>query len=149
MREAIGNLWDLVPNKGTLVITTNGTIKKNGEAVMGRGIALEANQMFPGLAKALGRNLSERGNHAHLLLVSVFSTRNITIWTMPVKHNWWEEADPELIVRSAHELAEGTRNYPEVWMPRPGCGNGRLKWKDVKPLIEPIFDNRYIVTSFR
>lgn len=35
-------------------ITTNGIVKKNGCAVMGAGIAKEANMRFSGLARNLG-----------------------------------------------------------------------------------------------
>ena len=38
-----------------------------------------------------------------------------------------------------------------VYLPRPGCGNGRLKWEDVKKLLSPILksDQFYIVTYSR
>jgi len=42
MKEVIGNIWNYYNKGNWIVITTNGTIKKNGEAVMGRGVALEA-----------------------------------------------------------------------------------------------------------
>ena len=35
----------------------------------------------------------------------------------------------------------------KVYMARPGCGNGQLKWEDVKPLIAPILDDRFIVVE--
>jgi len=41
MREVTGNLWTYRP-AGIRVITTNGTIKASGEAVMGKGCAREA-----------------------------------------------------------------------------------------------------------
>lgn len=50
------DIWKLLdddPN-GIPVITTNLFVKKNGEAVMGRGIALEAIKRFPELPKING-----------------------------------------------------------------------------------------------
>ncbi len=35
----------------------------------------------------------------------------------------------------------------KVYLVRPGCGNGQLKWEDVKPLIAPILDDRFIVVE--
>ena len=40
MKEVKGDIWNFY-NKGYwIVIPTNGTVKRNGEAVMGRGVAL-------------------------------------------------------------------------------------------------------------
>lgn len=47
-------------------VTTNGCIKKDGTAVMGRGMALYADQRF-GLSETLGRYLAEYGNRAFYL----------------------------------------------------------------------------------
>jgi hypothetical protein len=35
-----------------------------------------------------------------------------------------------------------------VYLPRPGCGNGWLKWEDVKKILSPILkgDQFHIVT---
>lgn len=51
-------------------ITTNGFIKANGEAVMGRGCALEAAQAFPNVPKLLGALITSKGNRVHQLLMA-------------------------------------------------------------------------------
>lgn len=148
MNEAYGNLWDLAKPPDLLVITTNGTIKANGAAVMGRGIAREAMIRFPSLPLALGAMIAHYGNH-----VTYHWIADRELLTMPVKHNWWEEADPKLIERSAEELVRFADNAPyqrsiRIWLPRPGCGNGRLRWQDVRPIIAPILDGRFTVVTF-
>lgn len=60
MREATGNLWDA--NVDAYVITTNGTLKKDGTLVMGKGCAREARDMFPGIDKLVGKEVAARGN---------------------------------------------------------------------------------------
>ena len=40
MNEVNGNLWD--SNADIIVITTNGAVRKDGAAIMGRGVALQA-----------------------------------------------------------------------------------------------------------
>lgn len=147
MQEARGDLWVLVQPGDALVITTNGDVTKRGWAVMGRGVALEAAKAFEGvgLKERLGSLLQTNGNHAFLLAVPA----PFRLVTMPVKRHWHEAADLDLIVRSAQELVRlaDRYNWQTIWMPRPGCGNGRLNWADVKPAIEGILDDRFIAVT--
>lgn len=46
-------------------VTTNGIVKANGEAVMGAGIAKEANRY--NLARELGTRLRAGGNHCYMI----------------------------------------------------------------------------------
>lgn len=138
MLEANGNLWDF---DGYKVITTNGFIKKNGECVMGRGCAKEASIRYPKLPYELGMAIKEFGNH-------VLCFDKYQLVTFPVKHNWWEKADLELIKESAKELLRFSY-LGNIFLPRPGCGNGQLTWDEVKPVIEPILkSNNFIVVDF-
>jgi len=141
MKEITGNLWDFHGYHNTVIcLTTNGTVKANGEGVMGRGNALEATQRFPGIAAKLGDRLMHRGNHVEWLFVGVLM--------FPVKHQWFERADLELIARSVQELQRFIEANPRlIWiLPRPGVGNGKLDWKDVKPLLEKLPDSVYVIT---
>lgn len=142
MIEVVGDLWTYPAD--VRVVTTNGTIKTNGECVMGRGCAKEAKNRWPDIAKVLGEEVRARGNHVNLLRADPI------IFSFPVKHEWYEQADPDLITKSAMELslAIGLQQKVVV-MPRPGCGNGRLRWEDVKPILEPILDNRFHVITWR
>lgn len=141
MIETSGNLWEF---DGIHVITTNGFVKRNGHAVMGRGCAKEAAERYAGLTKKLGRVLQANGNH-------VVYFPEFGLVTYPVKHNWWEQADLELIVNSAHELVSlaDSEGMTQLFMPFPGCGNGRLQWADVKQVISPILDDRFTATTWR
>jgi hypothetical protein len=141
MKEVFGNLWEF---DGTLAITTNGFVKIDRTCVMGRGCARQAAERFPKLPSKLASRISTEGNH-------VFYFPEYRLITFPVKHNWWEAADLGLIERSARELLKiiEMENIQEaVYLPRPGCGNGRLKWEDVKKILAPILksDQFYIVT---
>ena len=142
MIEVTGNLWTYPAD--VRVITTNGTVKANGECVMGRGCALEAKRQQQGIALALGRLIQQRGNHVHLL-----NNGKVELYSFPVKHHWMQKADLALIARSAEELLCEVETGPlVVVLPRPGCGNGGLKWSDVKPAIAPILDDRFHVITF-
>lgn len=140
MLEAKGNLWGLPAD--VVCITTNGYVSKNGRAVMGRGCALEAKQMFPGIDWELGRLIKLNGNHVQPLIVGQVPV----IYAFPVKHNWWEKADLQLIKRSCIELMDAIP-FRKVLLPRPGCGNGKLDWVDVKPLISRWLGDNVTVVS--
>lgn len=146
MREDIGNLWEYPSD--AIVITTNGFVKKNGEAVMGRGCAWEAAQMMPWLPASLGLSIKQDGN-----IVQDFGYRQELkkrLLTMPVKHNWFEPADINLIEESAHGLRYLVHicELEKVVMPRPGCGNGQLSWQDVKPVLDKILDDRFVAITW-
>jgi hypothetical protein len=36
-------------------------------------------------------------------------------------------------------------NLSHIYLTPPGCGCGQLDWADVKAVIEPILDDRFIV----
>lgn len=141
--EVTGNMWDIPAD--AYCITTNGFVKKNGEAVMGAGCAKEAAQRWPELPDVLGLLIQTDGN-----IVQWIPDSDIHyIVTFPVKHNWWEKADLPLIEQSAKDLMLGIeyRGRQKVLLPRPGCGNGRLKWDDVSKMLEPILDERVWIVS--
>lgn len=114
-------------------ITTNGDVKRNGECVMGRGTALRAKELRPMIAKELGDLILTFGNRPFLLPGNFVS--------LPVKHHWDESADPVLIRRSIQHIASILRVYDWgglVFLPRPGCGNGQLKWKDMRDMVTDL-----------
>jgi len=143
MREDMGNLWTYPAN--AIVITTNGFVKKNGEAVMGRGCAREAAIRYPDLPEKLGNSLNISGNKVFHFWIREH------ILTMPVKHNWWEKADIELIKESAKQLIEHADgwDFKTIVCPRPGCGNGQLDWEDVKPILSEIWDDRFVALDYK
>lgn len=161
MKEVTGNLWTYPAD--VRVITTNGTVKKNGECVMGRGCALEAVKgvwdivgSWPGLPNILGAAISCDGNVPHYLGACVTPATGI-LWSFPVKHEWYQKADIALIKQSAELLVQECCAYADDWtdrdpvivLPRPGCGNGSLRWENVKPVLEPILDDRFHVITFK
>lgn len=146
MTEITGNIWDFKSPRTPICITTNGFVKANGECVMGRGVALQAKQRYPKLPIQLGTRIKQFGN-------KTFYFPDYDLITLPVKHNWFEAADPILITNSCLQLVEMAKGeYIELWekvyLVRPGCSNGRLTWDIVKPLIEPILDSEnYVVVQ--
>ena len=141
MKEIFGNIWDYSEDPNAyLVIPTNGTTNQHGFAVMGAGIALQAVMRRSDIRKRLGNILRTGGNH-----VFYIDEKHLSF---PVKHHWIQKADIILIERSARELRNLASARPNkvFVLARPGCGNGRLKWEDVKPIIENILpDNVHVI----
>jgi len=155
MIEKTGDIWG--SEADWICITTNGFVKANGCAVMGRGVALQAATKMSYLPYALGSKIKTSGNIVQSLACTFApeGKKAAHLLSFPVKHNWWEKADPELIRRSCRQLwslcDEALRSRWEknlglvagpgvlrVALPRPGCGNGGLDWKDVKPILAEI-----------
>ncbi|NTV49082.1 MAG: ADP-ribose-binding protein [Geobacteraceae bacterium] len=139
MLETIGDIWEYADRGCIVVITTNGSLTPDGRAVLGRGIAKQAAVYFPGLAEKLGRRLAEHGNHVLDLGCGIVS--------FPVEETAWSQPDLRIIANSAEELRRlaDRSGWDRIVVPRPGCGGGGLAWKDVQPLLEPWFDERFTV----
>jgi hypothetical protein len=124
-------------------LSTNGTIKRDGRGVMGRGCALEASLRYPTLPLELGKHLKNYGNIPGYLTVGQNHAR-MRFLILPVKHHWFQHADVDLIQMSIKFLDELAREGPSVTfhVPRLGCGNGRLSWvMDVRHLMASLPDN--------
>lgn len=52
-----GDMWTAYEPADLFLITTNSTIRPDGALVMGRGIARQARDRFPGLAEVLGQHI--------------------------------------------------------------------------------------------
>jgi len=135
MREVRGNIWHFYSQDPYCIacVTTNGVVKRDGEAVMGAGVALEAARRWPWLPKKLGEHIQQNGNVLMYL-------EKIRLVTFPTKHEWYRDSDPELICKSALALTELAHRESDTlfYLPRPGCRNGNLNWEEVRLLLEPI-----------
>ena len=135
MIEKACNLW-IEPADYRCILTSAAVA--NGEAVLETRSARAAGGKFAGLAGDLGRLLTARGNHVHLIRPGLCS--------FPIKQYQWSGPDLQVITRSARELAElvGTA---KTLLPRPGCGDGELAWADVSKAISFLPDTVVVVTE--
>ena len=141
MKEVFGDALVLRRNYTYLCVTTNGFVKKDGTAVMGAGIAKAVSVQAPAAPARLGLRIKQNGN-----IVQKFYNN---VLAFPVKHNWWEVADIELIKESCRQLVSLLGPNETALLPRPGCGNGKLNWSDVKPEIEIILDDRISIVHWK
>ena len=171
MKEVYGDIWDLgqqlFETEGTgqtaICVTTNGYVRKDGKAVMGRGVAKEAAERYPWLPVNLGFKLQFEGNQVYRWGADYNPETGNSLWlvTFPVKPEygprgipgWKAKADINIIIQSILELSPDVtymNNFENILLPRPGCGNGGLNWEtEVKPIIEPLLDERYTVVTWQ
>ena len=150
MKEITGNIWEVEGD--WICIPTNGFVKSDGTAVMGRGLAKQARQKFPGIEITLGRSLIATGNIIHVLRRK---EKEPVLLSFPTKEDWRDPADLELIQNSCRELRSYWRgaqlvdkNPKTVLLPRVGSGNGRLEWPKVKALLEvELPEDSFVVVS--
>lgn len=144
------NIFDLPVSAAEAVcVTTNGVIKQNGEAVMGAGIAKEANTRFH-LACKLAEYLRKYGNRPFNMGVFTheITGNQFAIITFPTKHHWREDSDQMLIKESAINLVKICDKWgiAKCYLPQVGCANGHLDWdSQVQPILGSLLDDRFVV----
>ena len=152
MKEEFGNIWEMEAD--ARCISTNGEVNQKGEAIMGKGVALQAKVHCPGIETEIGKHLQETGNHVYL--IASFSANLMRYkmlyyyyFTFPTKNKWKESSSLPLIENSCLELISiiNRVKFKRVLLPRPGCGNGGLKWENVKPAIQDLLDDRVVIVE--
>ncbi len=145
------SLFFLPKNKTeAVVITTNGQVRSDGSAVMGKGQALEATKWFKDIDKRLGVYLRKKGNRVYNMGVYGDNTQEMTVLTFPTKEHWKDKSSLSLIQKSAQELKEAADFYKlsKVYLPLVGCGCGGLDYQtEVRPLLMNILDDRFVVVQ--
>ncbi len=128
-------------NKGNIVEADAEALVNtvNTKGVMGAGIALQFKKAFPDNFK-LYEKASKTGK-IQVGRIFVTETGQFTnpkyIINFPTKKHW---RDPSKLMWIQEGLAD-LRNFiiqnnlKSIAIPALGCGNGKLNWEDVKPLI--------------
>jgi len=128
VRIDVADLWDPRYDDAWRVIPTNLGWKKNGENVMGAGLAKQTALRHPDLPALYGEFCQRVKNYE---LVPLFAYNKLLLF--PVKPlnvarpwlSWNQPADIGLIWRSAEALNRFYR-YERVAVPLVGAGNGQL-----------------------
>jgi hypothetical protein len=140
MIEMVGDLWTQ-SDADAICITTNGYIRKDGSAAMGRGCAKQAREKIKGIEFKLGRALKTFGNKVAYL----GKYNGQVILSFPVKNHFNDHAEIDIIAKSANELKYIADNheFKKIMLPRPGCGYGHLSWTEVRQVLRSILDDRF------
>lgn len=142
-----GDLWDYHP-ENWCIITTNIGWNREGKNIMGTGVAKQAALRYPELPYWYGAKCQQfeenigvepyRGpdNTARLLM---FPTKSLNEQAPHL--SWQKDSTLKRIEQSLKNMMLNIDtmmvllNSP-VYMPPPGCGNGKLELEQVYPLLE-------------
>ena len=151
-----GNMLDNIKDDENItLITCNSTIKKDGSLVMGKGIAKQMKEKFPGIDYMFGNNIRLTISSLYSItnyLISSFKyaslncNESFTLGAFQVKESFKDKADLELIEASTRILKTRVENSPaQIWnLNFPGIGCGCRSIEEVEPIIKILPDNVHI-----
>jgi O-acetyl-ADP-ribose deacetylase (regulator of RNase III) len=126
---------DLLSADAEALVNTVNTV-----GVMGKGVALQFRKAFPENYRAYQRACKRDELQPGRMFV--FETRQVTgprlIINFPTKQHWRGKARMEYIDEGLVDLVSVLRRYEvlSIALPPLGCGNGGLRWEEVRPRIE-------------
>jgi len=137
-QAVIRKLWT---EHDILIFTSNGVVKRNGELVMGKGIAKVVRDFYPESAKVFGALVREHGNKPYLVRVRKREGAPFYLMSFPTKHHFRKKSDLNLIRESkerALRILEGRRDglvkagITRILCPLWGTENGKLSLEEVE-----------------
>jgi len=147
MKYTTGDIWELAEqDEGWVVVPTNTTIKSNGRAVLGAGMAKQAAELYPNLP-------DELANHIRVFKDALFV--HMPIICLATKHDWRMRSKLDLIEKGCIELArfgktlQDVGHHNPIFLPKLGCGLGGLNWERVvRPVVDSVLsDDRFILVQ--
>lgn len=156
MEVITGNIIHLLSYKGKDIVgkcfTSNGVVKKDGDLIMGAGVAKAFRDNYGYSATVAGDYVRRFGNHVHDLGFFIKTNMYIDrVITFPTKHHFKDQSDIDLIIQSCKELTalieSGKLGDGLVLLPKPGCSNGGLDWDEVSKVIKPHLHEDVIIIT--
>lgn len=122
---------DIFESPAQVIVNTVNTV-----GVMGKGIALSFKKRYPQMYERY-KTACDRG----LLTIGklmLFYAADYWILLFPTKENWRYPSKMEYIEAGLKKFVQtyAERGITSIAFPRLGCGNGELKWDDVRHLME-------------
>lgn len=121
--------------KSWTVFTSNSTLNRKGELIMGTGSALSCKLLYPSLPKKFGNMIKNRLKYTTNPAYGVLVDYEHACIALQTKFNWKDDSPIELVNSSIKEFIRLVKNNPTAMfhMPLPGVSNGGLG-------VEEIFD---------
>lgn len=132
---------DLLQARAEVLVNT-----VNCVGIMGKGIALQFERTFPEIARPYQEACkAKRLSPGELLVVPLQRELErllpLAVVNFATKNHWRGDSRIEWIEAGLSRLVEETRarGWRSIAIPPLGCGNGGLRWDEVRPLIENAF----------
>lgn len=128
-----GNLLDELGKSEAIVNTVNIV------GVMGKGIALQFKNRFPENFEVYKKACDEKQLTVGKMLVFQIGEKETKyIINFPTKTHWKYPSKMEYVEKGLNDLISviKKKKIKSIAIPALGCGNGKLNWDEVKPLIE-------------
>ena len=129
---------DLLADDSEALVNTVNTV-----GVMGKGIALQFKRAYPEVFKAY--QAASRRGEIQLGHVQVVPTGRLTgnprsIVNFPTKNHWRSKSRLSDIRDGLVDLVDRIEEFGirSIAVPPLGCGNGGLRWSDVRPVIVDV-----------
>lgn len=108
----------------------------NTVGVMGKGIALAFKNRYPKMFEVYKDACEKKKFQMGKLMLCHAPDHLILLF--PTKENWRNPSKLEYIEKGLDRFVKNyaEKNISSIAFPKLGCGNGELKWEDVKPLME-------------
>jgi hypothetical protein len=153
-RLCVGNIWDHLHELDVVLVGMNSELDKNGNAIMGKGAALQLKQKWPFLPRVFGKKITQYGFEkgffgvmtAEVPIMYNGTTRNIRVGGLQTKYDWASPARLELIGRSIDVLNQHASRFPRIGITYPGTGPGGLPENLVEPSLHRLASN---ITVFK
>jgi len=135
------SIYEIRSDGSMFVIPVNGSVNRYGDAIMGRGLARDAADRYPFLRTEFGKLLRQQQH-----VVRIIADKQFVLF--PVKYQWHEPANLDLIATSCRQLSLLAKfwKYKMIYLPHVGCGNGGLLWDaHVRDVIDKHMTVPYVV----
>jgi len=114
----------------------------NCKGVMGKGLALKFKERYPEMYKEY-KSLAKQGKITIGKLMLFKTKDGRIIINFPTKYHWRHKSKTEYIEKGLRYFVDNYKDWKirSVAFPQLGCGEGGLKWEEVKPIMEKYLED--------
>lgn len=126
---------DIFKSPAQVLVNTVNTV-----GVMGKGIALEFKKRYPDMFRVYRDICDKRNLKTGSLLLCYEPDHWVLLF--PTKEHWRNPSQLDYIEKGLDKFSRtyADKGITSIAFPRLGCGNGELKWDDVRPVMEKYLD---------
>lgn len=128
---------DVSADKADVIVNTvNARLSPSGRGVMGAGVAKAFKERFPSIMADYEKAI--RSGELREGTAMLFDLPDGRKWAaLATKADWRDPSQMEWVESGTRQLAElmKAQGLKSVALPPPGCGNGKLEWSQVEPVV--------------